>query len=91
MNKFSIRKVKNQLYDYEEYTCLIDDISIQEWVEGIAKESDDKQVKEWGNLLGLAFAFTDDLNWKSDTRFISELFKMDSAIIPILDAKTIWI
>ena len=84
MNKFSIRKIKNKLYGNEEYTCLIDDVSIQEWLDGIAKDSDDKQLKEWGDLLGLAFAFTDDLNWKSDTRFISELFNMDSAIIPIL-------
>ncbi|MBE6638937.1 MAG: XRE family transcriptional regulator [Ruminococcaceae bacterium] len=83
MNKFEIKPFQN-IYNHKEHTCFIDGISIQEALCKIVDNSPKENAEYLGNVKGLTFAWTAELDWKGDVRFVSELVKTDSTILPVL-------
>lgn len=83
MNRLEI-KLHTNIYGCKEYTCFIDGISVQELFNKIISGSVAKHKEYLGNVLGLTFAWTTDLDWKGDIEFVFNLLKINSPILPIL-------
>lgn len=83
MNHIMVKDMATQ-YGYKENYWIIDGKSLPEYQTIWADEVEDDYVKSMHPFLGLCPAWSKELEWKGDIRFVWKLIEMDSVVLPLL-------
>ncbi len=84
MNHIRIQKVITP-YGYEEDYWCIDEKILPDYLDERVTESADKYLKDLGTFMGLCPAWSKELDYKGDIRFVWELICRENAtILPII-------
>lgn len=84
MNRIKIQRVMTP-YGYEEDYCYIDGKILTDCLDECITESADEYLKDFGSFMGLCPAWSKELNYKGDVRFVWELIRRENTtILPIL-------
>ena len=84
MNHIKIQRVMTP-YGYEEDYWCIDEKVLPNHLDECITESADEYLKDLGSFMGLCPAWSKELNYKGDVRFVWELIRReDATILPIL-------
>ena len=84
MNHIKVQKVMTP-YGYEEDYWCIDEKVLPNHLDECITESADEYLKDLGSFMGLCPAWSKELNYKGDVRFVWELIRReDATILPIL-------
>lgn len=84
MNTITMEPLKT-LYDYGEYYWLIDGKPVVWYLDEAVKAGKCPRLEAFGSLLGLLPAWTGELEWQAENRFIWELIDSEECLnVPIL-------
>lgn len=83
MNYIEVQEIQTP-YGYKESFWLIDKKALPEYLNTWAAESKDKYLKLIGSFFGLCPAWSKELDWAGDIRFVWSVIEMDSAVLPLL-------
>lgn len=84
MNSINVKAVTTP-YDYDENYLVIDGKPLTEWFQLFVKEQKDKNIENFGTLLGLYPAWGGELLWKGEIRFVWTLIeRQEPTILPLL-------
>lgn len=83
MNHIKIKNITTP-YGYEELHWLIDGKSLPEYLEEWKTEFDEKTMHYVKTFCDLCPAWTKELDWYGDVRFVWKLIEKDSSILPVL-------
>lgn len=84
MNQINIQKIMTQ-YGYEEEYWCIDGKGLPDYLDECITESADEYLNKLGSFIGLCPAWSKELDFKGDVRFVWELIRRENiTILPIL-------
>ena len=84
MNRIKIQKTITP-YGYEEDYWCIDGKILPNYLDECITESSDDYLKDLGSFMGLCPAWSKELDFKGDIRFLWELIRRENTtILPIL-------
>ncbi len=83
MNHIKIEKVVTQ-YGYDEDYWSIDGKILPKYLDECISESNDTYINKIGTFDGLCPAWSKELDFKGDVRFVWELIQRESAVLPVL-------
>ena len=83
MNHIEVQSIQTP-YGYKEKFWVIDGKALPEYLNMWASESQDAYLKLIDSFFGLCPAWSKELDFKGDIRFVWKLVGMDSAVLPLL-------
>lgn len=83
MNHIEVKNIQTP-YGYKDNYWSIDGKALPEYLSIWALESQDEYLKSIGAFSGLCPAWSKELDWAGDIRFVWKLIEMDSAVLPLL-------
>ena len=82
MNHIEVQSIQTP-YGYKENFWVIDGKELPEYLNMWASESQDAYLKSIDSFFGLCPAWSKELDFKGDIRFVWKLVGMDSAVLPL--------
>ena len=82
MNHIEVQSIQTP-YGYKENFWVIDGKALPEYLNMWASESQDAYLKSIDSFFGLCPAWSKELDFKGDIRFVWKLVGMDSAVLPL--------